>query len=170
MSAFVWNWIKADAVMRRGLLRGASSGARDVADYAEEQLMKAGRDGQTVTLNKEEMAKELGVSLRSIQRAVQDLIARNALSPINDERGCDTFIITYARAGMNQAERDEEKAKQQAADKRKSAQMQQATVLEFKRKQATEGEASARIAKSIAIDEQIRREIANQSKREVIIV
>lgn len=131
MSTF--DWVKVDAVMRRDLLRGASSGARDVADYAEEALQASGRTGRTVTLDKAKLAKELGVSLRSIERAIKELIDRSVLCPHSEARGCDTYDLAYARVGMNQAELDDKRAKKQAADKRKSAQMQQATVLKFKR-------------------------------------
>ncbi len=130
MSAF--NWVKVDSRMRRGLVRGASSGARDLADYAEEVLQVAGRTGRTITLEKASVAEALGVSVRSVERAVKELIERTVLGPVGEGRGCNTFDLTYARVGMNQAELDDERAKQQAADKRKSAQMQQATVLKFK--------------------------------------
>lgn len=133
MSAVDWDWVKVDAVMRRDLLRGASSSARDVADYAEAKLQASKLTGRTVTLDKAEMAKELGVSLRSIQRAITELVERSVLGPHSEVRGCDTYNLAYARVGMNQAERDDERAKQQAADKRKSAQMQKATVLKFKK-------------------------------------
>lgn len=141
MSAFEWDWVKVDAVMRRDLLRGAPSSARDVADYAEAKLQASKLTGRTVTLDKAKMAKEFGVSLRSIQRAITELVERSVLEPHSEARGCDTYNLAYARAGKNQAERDEELAKQEAADKRKSAQMQQATVLKFKRAQTdAEGE------------------------------
>ncbi|HNU12421.1 MAG TPA: hypothetical protein PKJ45_13835 [Rubrivivax sp.] len=147
MTAFEWDWVKVDAVMRRDLLRGASSGARAVADYAEAKLQASKRAGRTVTLDKVKMAKELGVSLRSIQRAIAELVERSAIGPHSEARGCDTYNLAYARAGMNQAERDEERAKQQAADKRKSARMQQAPVLNFKRAQTdAEGEQEEAVA------------------------
>lgn len=125
-------WIKVDAAMRRGLLRGASSSARDVADYAEEVLQASGRTGRTVTLDKAKMAKELGVSLRSIERAIKDLIERSVLGPRSEARGCDTYNLAYARAGKSQAERDDDRERKRKAEQRKSMQMQGATILKFK--------------------------------------
>lgn len=132
-------WIKVDAAMKRGLLRDASSCARNVADYAEEVLQAARRTGRAVTLNKAEMAKELGVGPRSIERAVKELVERSVLRPRSAARGCDTFDIAYARVGKNKAERDDERERKRKAEQRKAMQMQQATILEFKGKQAAAG-------------------------------
>lgn len=135
MSVIPWDWIKVDAMMRRKFLSGASSSARDVADYAEEVLQAARKTGRTVKLDKAQMMKELGLSERSVERAIRELIERKALVK-HDGRGCYTFDLTYARAGMNRAERDDERDRQRNAEQRESTQMQTATILKFKSKQA----------------------------------
>lgn len=118
-----YHWVMIDTEFLFEKLACEDSSVLKIAMYAAHELKMAGIDGSVVVLSKADIMEALGISEKTVERAVKRLVELKAIIRPGG-KGSYEFHLTYARVGKTAAHKEAERTQKESTEASESRQMQ----------------------------------------------
>lgn len=116
-------WVMIDTEFLFQKLAKEHAAVLSVAMYAARELQNAGIDGSVVMLRKSDIMGALGITQKTVERAVKRLVEAGAFGRPGG-KGSYEFHLTYARVGRTAAHKEATRTEKENTEARESRQMQ----------------------------------------------